>query len=95
MALARKRASSLDSEREREKLFLDVIAILLRYNDAEKRQIAEDAEVSWVTFYAWCSGKTIAPRISTLARVARVLGFEIVLSRNTKLPKPQRRLRAV
>lgn len=82
-----KRKHSLDTEEARERLFLDIIGHLLRYNDAEKRAIAENAEVHWTTIYNWTHGQTINPHIHTLARVARALGYDIVLKRiSSKTP---------
>lgn len=79
----KRRAVKLDTKDRRAKLFLDVIGILMRYDDTEKRELALQAGVHWVTLYAWCSGKTNAPRIDTLVKVASALGFEIFLHRKT------------
>lgn len=76
----------LTDQKDREKIFLELIDILNRYNDAEKKWIAEEAGVHWGTLYNWCSFKTWAPQIRTLAPVARALGYDIVLKRTT--PKP-------
>lgn len=89
------RAYAVGTERDRTKLMLAVLDCLWRYNDAEKKQIAKEAGVHWTTLYSWCGGQTINPRIDTLTLVAQVLGFRIVLKRDTKLPRPQRGLRLV
>lgn len=88
-------AFNMGREDERTELFLAVLDCLWRYNDAEKRWVAEQAGCSWVTLYNWCSGKTTHPRIDTLTNVGRALGFNIRLVRDTTLPKPQRGLRRV
>ena len=89
------KAYKIDNEDHRTTLFLSVLDCLWRYNDAEKRAIAEEAGCSWVTLYNWCSGKTTHPRIDTLTNVGRALGFQIVLKRDTAIPKPERGLRRV
>lgn len=81
-----KRKVSLDTEKQREKLFLDIIMHLLRYNDAERRYIAIQAGVSISCIYSWTHGKTMTPRIDTLSKVARALGYEIVLTRAKSQP---------
>lgn len=86
---------NMQDEDERTSLFLEVLDCLWRYNDAEKRAIAEEAGCSWQTLYNWCGGHTTHPRIDTLTKVGTALGFRIKLVRDTKLPKPQRGLRAV
>lgn len=81
MSRMKRKKLTLTTEREREALFMDVIGHLNRYNDMEKKNIAEEAEVHWTTIYNWCAFKTVAPRIDTLARVARAMGYDIVLKR--------------
>lgn len=85
-----KKQLSLDTELGREEVFMEIISNLLRYNDAERKHIAEEAEVHWTTLYNWTHGATINPHISTLARVARVLGYNIVLKRAARIPKLRR-----
>lgn len=74
-------------EKKREKIFLQVIDILNTYNDKEKRKIADDAEVHWVTLYNWCSFKTFNPHINTLVKVVIALDYEIVLVPRSKTRK--------
>lgn len=81
-----KKKVDISKKDKREKLFLDIIGILMRYNDEEKKVVAERAEVSWVTLYNWCAGKTQNPHINTLGRVARALGFEIEIRRTANIP---------
>lgn len=95
MAQAKNQPYNLGDEDSRTDLFLAVLECLWRYNDAEKRAIAEEAGCHWVTLYNWCSGQTTHPRIDTLSNVARALGFRIVLKRDVLLPKPNRGLRRV
>lgn len=90
-----KRKHNIHSEDGRTALFLAVLDCLYRYNDAEKKAIAETAGCNWTTLYYWCSGRTMNPRIDTLTKVGEALGFEIRLVRNTRLPKPRRGLTLV
>lgn len=76
-----RRKVKLDTDDQRASLFMEIIGHLMRYNDEEKRNIAEEAGVHWVTLYSWCSGITQKPRIDTLSKVAEALGYEIVLKR--------------
>ena len=48
-------------------------------NKYDLQSVAEAAEVSLSTLYNWLIGKTIAPRISTLEKVAEVLDFKLVV----------------
>ena len=81
------------SEDTREEIFVDLIHELWKYNTDGIKAIAESAGVHWVTLYAWKSGRTNAPRLDKIAPVARVLGYNIVLSK-IKAPVP-RHLRSV
>lgn len=87
------RARKVETADQRERLFLDVIGHLMRYNDGEKQYIADEAEVHWTTLYNWCAGKTTKPRIDTLSRVARAMGYEIVLKRAKAKPPKLRRIK--
>jgi hypothetical protein len=72
----------------REEIFLDMIHELWKYSDEGLRDIAEQAGCHWTTLYHWKGGKTMAPRIDKLAPVARVLGYNIVLTK-IKSPVPK------
>ena len=86
-----KAAVDFNDDKSRERIFLDIVGHLLRYNDAEKKHIADEAGISWQCIYQWTHGKTISPQIRTLAAVARVLGYDIVLKRQVaKIPKLRR-----
>ena len=91
------RVYSLTNEQieERTDLFLKVLECLWRYNDAEKKAVAEEAGCCWTTLYFWCSGRTTHPRIDTMSPVAKALGYRVVLKRDVKLPTPKRGLRVV
>jgi len=84
--MARPRKVELTSHVMREKIFLEIIDHLNRYNDAEKKWIAEEAGVHWGTLYNWCALNTWSPQIRTLAGVARALGYDIVLKRQRPAP---------
>lgn len=99
MAKPKRKTGNLTTKRGREKLFLDIISILGRYTDEEKKLVAEEAEVSWVTLYNWCSSgpkATQNPYVGTLARVGRALGYDITLSKAATIPvKAKGKLRVV
>ena len=78
MALKAKKKLTIS---DREKIFAEVIDELCIYTDVGLRDIASRAGCHWGTLYAWCAGKVIAPRISTLFPVARALGFEITIAK--------------
>lgn len=84
--MARPRKVDMADARVREKIFMEIIDHLNRYNDAEKRWIADAAGVHWGTLYSWCSLRTWSPQIRTLAGVARALGYEVVLKRQRPAP---------
>jgi DNA-binding phage protein len=77
---------------ERDKIFIEMIEMLWQYTDEGLKQIAYDADVHWGTLYSWKSAHTMKPRIDTLCKVAKVLGFEIVLQAKGK---PKKKLRAM
>lgn len=68
---------------ERETVFVEVIYDLLMLNDHERREIAKNAGVHWTTLYSWMSAKTKKPRLDTVCRVARALGYEVILKRTS------------
>jgi predicted ArsR family transcriptional regulator len=72
----------------REEIFLDLIHELWKYSDEGLREIAEQAGCHWGTLYNWKAGKTMAPRIDKLAPVARVLGYNVTLTK-IKAPVPK------
>lgn len=84
--MARPRKVELTSSKAREKIFNEIIDHLGRYNDAEKKWIAEEAGVHWGTLYNWCAYSTYSPHLRTIAAVARALGYEIVLKRQHAAP---------
>ena len=84
--MAKPRKVTITTAKDREKIFLEIIGHLNRYNDAEKKWIAEEAGIHWGTIYNWCAFNTWAPQIRTLAPVARALGYDIVLKRQSPAP---------
>lgn len=84
--MARALKADLSTKKNREKIFLEMIDHLNRYNMAEKKWIAEEAGIHWTTLYSWCALKTWSPQIRTLAAVARALGYDIVLKRHRPAP---------
>jgi DNA-binding phage protein len=69
---------------EREIVFVEVIYDLLMLSDHERKEIADSAGVHWTTLYAWMSVKTRKPRLDTVCRVARALGYEVILKRTSR-----------
>lgn len=55
-----------------------------RLEGQDLTHIADRAKVSPSTLYMWMNGDVHAPRIDTLTRVARILGFRIDLIRERK-----------
>ena len=70
---------------ERDALFIELISYIGR---ADIRRLAEDAGVAQATIYHWMTGETQTPRIDTLTKVARALGYSIVLKRDRALTRP-------
>ena len=73
-----KQALQIDN---RHPVFLSIVDDLHIYGAKGLAAIAVDAEVGIATLYYWLNGTTRRPRIGTLHKVARVLGYEIVLQR--------------
>lgn len=85
MALAHKRM--VDASQFR--VFNELKGELMKWNIA---YVEEVSGVTNVTLYNWLNGKTLYPRIDTLTKVARVLGYEIVLKKLPSQPKAKLKL---
>ena len=72
-------------------IFEDLKGILEDYNPA---WIEQESGVSNQTIYNWLAGKTKKPRLDTITKVARAVGYELVLQK-TRQVKGQPRLRLV
>lgn len=67
-------------------LFMDLINDIADMDHEEKEALAFDADVSIATLYNWQRPDgTIAPRSSTLFRVAEALGYKVTWSRKAAL----------
>lgn len=65
--------------------FQSIIRHLWTLNgEAEMKELAEAAQVSIGTLYLWKSGVTTRPRIDTLTKVARIMGYDLVLRRRRR-----------
>lgn len=73
----------------RDKLFLEIIDLIPTGRGAMSL-LAFEAGVNYQTLWNWVYGETMAPRISTLIKVAEALGYSIELKRVRR-----RKLRAV
>jgi hypothetical protein len=83
-AVKYKSAEDISSEY---RIFNEILVMLWRLNgEAEIRELAAASNVGASTLYAWRGGATITPQIGTLTRVARSLGYEIVLKRTRRAP---------
>lgn len=60
----------------RDALFTELVGILVNY---DFKSVSEAADVGVTTLWNWCYGATIAPRLNTLVKVAKVLGYELAL----------------
>ena len=58
------------------------MSVQLDLSSVNHKDVAIMAKCSVTTLYNWESGKTKAPRIDTLTRVAAVLGYSIQWTRN-------------
>lgn len=64
----------------RDAIFLDLLAAMPTGRGALVL-LAEESGVAYPTLWAWMYGETMAPRISTMVRVAAALGYTIELKR--------------
>lgn len=81
-----KRKIHIKSEVEKAKMFKDLIRHIPKDWDG-MANMAERAGVATVTLYNWKTGITTSPRISTLIKVATVVGYEVQLVRIKPNPK--------
>lgn len=84
------RKLSLKTEKQQYKVFMQILDMLNELNDAEKRHLAEQAEVHWVTLYNWCGGFVATPRLDKLINVAEALGYDVELVRRQAKPTLRR-----
>ena len=65
-------------------------------NDYDIESVASAADVHVTTLYHWLDGRTTGPRITTMQKVAKAIGYKIVLHLTAKgSVKPKRHLRLV
>jgi DNA-binding phage protein len=74
------------SRRDLDKIFEDIIAMLYPMNEAALKHLALKADVSKGTLYTWKYGPTCFPRLHTIIKVARALGYDVKLVRSTNKP---------
>lgn len=77
----------------REDIFIEIIRELWGYDTEGIKSIAARAGCHWVTLFAWKSGRTNYPQLNKIAAVARALGFNLVLQRNTVTNHKLRRIK--
>jgi DNA-binding phage protein len=68
-------------------VFLQIIDLIHPLNDAQRKHLAEEANVHWYTLYNWTSYKVLNPNSDTMARVANALGYELCLRKVKGKPK--------
>lgn len=69
------------------RIFSQILVMLWGLNgEAEMKELAKASTVGVSTLYAWKSGYTQTPRIDTLTKVAKAMGYEIVLKRTRRAP---------
>ena len=85
--MAQARFKSADDFESEYRIYASIIGLLWSLNgEAEMKELAKASKVGVSTIYAWKNGTTITPRIDTLTKVARALGYEIVLKRSRRAP---------
>jgi DNA-binding phage protein len=79
-----KNADDIDSEY---RIFSQILVLLWNtHGQAAMRELAHASGVGESTLYSWKLGTTMTPRIDTLTKVAKALGYEIVLKRTRRAP---------
>jgi len=71
----------IQDDDQREKIFMEILSLLWS-EEKDFKTLSQKAGVSISTLYNWAELKVFAPRIDTLSKVARALGYEIVLRLN-------------
>ena len=74
----------LNQIEQRTAVFMDLIPMIWKLNDAGIRELAKTAGIHWTTLYNWRSAKVTHPSIRTLYTVANALGYDIRLVRQYK-----------
>ena len=62
-------------------MFEELKDILQQYN---LESVADASGVHWTTLYSWLNGRIKSPYISTVAKVAEAVNYELVLQRKEK-----------
>lgn len=75
---------------DRVAIFIKLIGLLWQYDGEGVKNIAFNAGVHYTTLYNWRVGKTRAPRIDTVVKVANELGYAVEL-----VPTNKRKLRVI
>jgi predicted transcriptional regulator len=70
--------------KEEYKVFADLRKELKNYEGHQLVDLADKAEVSYSTLYFWLDGKTQRPRLDTLSKVAKAMGYGIELVKSKK-----------
>ena len=83
--MGRRRFTSIEEYNSEYALFAAIIGQLWRMSYPELQRLALNADVSLACLYNWRNGATLTPRLDTLTRVSRALGFEMTLTASRKL----------
>ena len=74
-------------DHERIALFEDLKGIISEYNPL---WIEQECGVTDQTIYNWLSGKTRKPRLDTIVKVAKAVGYEVTLRKITSVTTGKR-----
>jgi len=67
---------SLDMRTE---IFLQIIALLFNYTDAQLDDLAEEAGCTKQTLYNWKTGRVCFPQLHKIVAVAHAMGYALTL----------------
>ena len=65
----------------RDDLMVETVRLIQLKWEGTLYQLAKEAQVGLQTLTRWQDGSTMAPRIATLRRVLRVLGYDLTITK--------------
>ena len=81
------RSTEIDSEFE---VFMFVMRHLWTLTGTELNVLAHRAEISPQTLYNWRTGYVTKPRIDTISKVLRAMGYELTYRKSKAAPRLRR-----